>query len=115
MTWGPRRAARALVLGAALAAAACALAMAATAPAGTAKDPEALFVRGMELYRGGDYNGAAALFVEAASLKSDFVEARYYAGESLLKGFPTDLPGAEAQFLEAIRLRPGYLDGMISL
>ncbi|MBI3448581.1 MAG: tetratricopeptide repeat protein [Acidobacteria bacterium] len=103
-----RRGVRALLVGAALA-------LATGAPAGTAKDPEALFARGMELYRGGDFNGAAALFVEAASLRSDFVEARYYAGESLLKGFPTDLPGAEAQFLETIRLKPGDLDGMLSL
>jgi len=80
-----------------------------------AKDGDSLFARGMDLYRGGDFNGAAALFMEAASIKPDFLDARYFLGESLLKGFPTDLPGAEAQFLEVQKIRPGYLDGMISL
>src|SRR5262249_22594571 len=103
--------ARAALLGAALSLLAAAPAAGAEAP----KDPDALFAQGMDLYRGGDYNGAAALFVEAAGLREEFVEARYFAGEALLQGFPTDLPGAEAQFKEAIRLRPGYVDGMISL
>lgn len=80
-----------------------------------AQDPEALFARGMDLYQGGDFNGAAAAFLEAARLQPAFLDARYYAGESLLKGFPTDFPGAEAQFLEVLKLKPGYLDGMISL
>jgi tetratricopeptide (TPR) repeat protein len=80
-----------------------------------ATDAETPFARGMDLYRGGDFNGAAIAFLEAASRDPAWVEARYFAGESLLKGFPTDLPGAEAQFLETLKLRPGYLDGMISL
>jgi tetratricopeptide (TPR) repeat protein len=87
----------------------------ATPGAAAEEDVDSLFARGMDLYRGGDYNGAAALFVEAASLRPSYLEARYYAGESLLKGFPTDLPGAEAQFLEVLKIRPRYLDGMLSL
>jgi len=77
--------------------------------------PEALFARGMDLYRSGDFNGAAVAFLQAASRRPGYLEARFFAGESLLKGFPTDLPGAEAQFLEILRIQPEHLDGMLSL
>ena len=69
----------------------------------------------MDLYRSGDFNGAAASFLAAAQSRSGFFDAHYHAGKSLLKGFPTDLPGAEAQFLEAIRIRPQDTDGLIAL
>ncbi len=76
---------------------------------------EDLFAHGMALYGSGEFNGAAAAFLQAASRRQGYLEAHYFAGKSLLKGDPTDLAGAEAQFLEVLRINPDHLDGRIAL
>jgi tetratricopeptide (TPR) repeat protein len=88
-----------------------------TAPKGRSPqdDPETLMARAMNLYRSRDYNAAAALFLGAAGRLSDPSEARYYAGKSLLYGSPTDLAGAEAQFLLVVKAKPSLVDGLIAL
>lgn len=77
--------------------------------------PREAFRRGMALYQEGSYNQAALAFQQASRLREGFVDAHYYAGKSLLKGFPSDLSGAETEFLKVIELAPSHLDARIAL